>query len=91
LPSPQRILLNSPEFACLIKGGALIYKVSAGQVEVRLERLGAKRLLAIILDAVDDQLGTLPPDPKEAREFLPRGTSPEEAATQDLRGRSRRR
>jgi hypothetical protein len=67
---PHRIMINAPEFARLVAGRTLDFRIGSQHIELSLERtVGARAMILAIFDALEQR----PPlaDPPQAREFLP--------------------
>jgi hypothetical protein len=70
LSNAIRITLGEEQFRRLVAGNLIAINTAAGaQVHVMLADIGAKPMIAAIVDAIEG--GRRPPDPPEAREFLP--------------------
>lgn len=67
---PQRIMINGPEFAELVAGHTIAYRLGAQVIELSAERtLAPRAMILAIVDAIEKR----PPvfGPPQAREFLP--------------------
>ena len=71
-----RILLNTAELRALIAGKAIAYTIRSPRFELALGHpINARAVIIAALDRMDGDLNMNPPDPAEAREFLPRGNA----------------
>ncbi len=74
-PAMWRVALDEGAFRTLVAGGTVAVRLSdGGQAEIILADIGWSQILRAVLDGIAPEPGPPkgPPDPPEAREFLPR-------------------
>jgi hypothetical protein len=74
-PAMWRVALDEGAFRSLVAGRTVAVRLSdGGQAEIILSDIGWPKILRAVLDgiALEPGLPKGPPDPPEAREFLPR-------------------
>jgi hypothetical protein len=70
----RRFVMDEQRFRDLVAGKVVSFRLTRGAIEIILSDIGWKRMATAIGDAIDERLpsSARPPDPPEAREFLPR-------------------
>jgi hypothetical protein len=66
---PLRVAMNEAQFRHLVAGDIISFAVASRRIEIILSDIGSTAMLRAVLDGM--QLAP-PPDPPQAREFLPR-------------------
>jgi hypothetical protein len=70
MSEPIRIIIGENQFRRLVAGNLIPIKTASGQqVHVTLADIGPKAMIWAIVEMIE--AGRRPPDPPEAREFLP--------------------
>ena len=76
-PRPLRVVIDETQFRRLVAGQIVAFRAAADQrveVEFILSDIGWPKILRAVLDGIAPEPGLPrgPPDPPQAREFLPR-------------------